>query len=137
MRQTSTSNKQIRAFPSRLELEDLHLWPEMHRSSCKGTFSGCVRPGLHLVEWTRHNVGLSYFAGAHTVHWSGWGLQAPLIRSLQTSTATWIALNVQSFLILSLVIFCFSSRISPWQNLSFSKKQCQWRRASCASNSGR
>ena len=134
MRQTSTWNKQICAFPSRLELEDLHPCPEMYHSSCKGTFPACVRPGLHLLEWTRHNVRLSYFAGAHTVHWSGWGLQAPLIRSLQTSTATWIALNVQSFLILSLVIFCFSSRISPWGNLSCRKKQYQWRRASCASN---
>ena len=137
MRQTSTWNKQIRAFPSRLELEDLHPWPEMNRSSCKGTFPPYLRHGLHLVEWTRHNVGLSYFAGAHMVHSSGWGLQAPLIRSLQTSTATWIALNVQSFLILFLVIFCFSLRISPWGNLSCSKKQYQWRRASCASNPGR
>ena len=78
MRQTSTWNKQICAFPSRLELEDLHPWPEMHRSSSNGTFPACKRPGLILVEWTRHNVGLSYFAGAHTVHSSGWGLQAPL-----------------------------------------------------------
>ena len=78
MRQISKWNKQIRAIPSRFELEALHPWPEMNRSSCKGTFPACVRPGLHLVEWTRHNVGLSYFAGAHTVHSSGWGLLAPL-----------------------------------------------------------
>ena len=29
-------------------------WPEVHRSSCKGMFPTCIRPGLHLVEWTTH-----------------------------------------------------------------------------------
>ena len=58
-------------------------------------------------------------------------------RSVEISTTTWIALNVQTSPILSLVIFCFSSKISPWGNLSCSKKKCQWRRASCASNRGR
>ena len=33
-------------------------WPEVHRSCCKG-MSACVRPGLHLVEWSRSQVELS------------------------------------------------------------------------------
>ena len=36
--------------------------PKLYRSSCKGMFSVCVSPGLHLVEWTRHIVDLSHGA---------------------------------------------------------------------------
>ena len=39
-----------------------------HRSSYKGKFSACVSPGLHLVEWTRHSVDLSYFVAADALH---------------------------------------------------------------------
>ena len=49
--------------------------PEVHRSSYKGLFPACISPGLHLVEWTRHNVDLSYFVAAHMVHSSGCRLQ--------------------------------------------------------------
>ena len=52
--------------------------PDVHCSSFKGIFPVCVSLGLHLVEWTRHIVGLSYFAAAHTVHSSGWRLQMTL-----------------------------------------------------------
>ena len=50
-------------------------WPEVHRRSCKGTFSPCVSSNLHLDEWTRHIVDLSYFVTARTVHSSGCRLQ--------------------------------------------------------------
>ena len=43
-------------------------WPEVDRSSCRGLFSACVRAGLHVLEWTKCNVGLSYCLAAHTVH---------------------------------------------------------------------
>ena len=49
--------------------------PEVHRSRCKRVFPACVNPGLHLVEWTRYIVDLSYFVAAHTVHSSSCRLQ--------------------------------------------------------------
>ena len=44
------------------------LWPEMHRSSCKGMFLALVSPGVHLVQWTRDTLELSYFVAPHMVH---------------------------------------------------------------------
>ena len=126
MRQISKWNKQIRAIPSQLELDDLNPWPEMHRSSCKGTFS-CMRKswltsrrmnqaqcGTFLLRWCSHGAFI-WLRAAGTSQLDPWKI--PRLHE--------IALNVQSFLILSLVIFCFSSRILPWPNLSFYKKQCQ------------
>ena len=49
-------------------------WPEVQPRSYKAMFCACISPDLHLVEWTNHNVGLSYFVSAHTVHLSGWRL---------------------------------------------------------------
>ena len=51
-------------------------WPEVHSSSWKRMFPACVNPDLHVVEWTMHIVGLSYFVAAYTVHSCGCRLQA-------------------------------------------------------------
>ena len=45
-------------------------WPEVHRSCCMG-MSVCVRPGLHLVEWTRHSMDCSQIVAAYSVRQSG------------------------------------------------------------------
>ena len=50
-------------------------WPEGHRRSFNVMFPACVSPGLHLVEWTMHIVGLSYFVAAYTVHSCGYRMQ--------------------------------------------------------------
>ena len=39
-------------------------WPEVHRSCCKG-MSVCVRPGLHLVKWTRHSMDCFQIVAAY------------------------------------------------------------------------
>ena len=50
-------------------------WLEVHRSSDKRMFPACVSRGLHLVEWTRHIVDLSYFVSAQVVYSTGCRLQ--------------------------------------------------------------
>ena len=45
-------------------------WPEVHRSCCMGLFV-CVRPGLHLVEWTRHSMDCSQIVAAHNARQPG------------------------------------------------------------------
>ena len=45
-------------------------WPEVHRSCFKG-MSVCVRPGLHLVEWTRHSKDCSQIVTAYNARQSG------------------------------------------------------------------
>ena len=45
-------------------------WPEVHRSCFKGMFV-CVRPGLLLVEWTRHGMDCSQIVGAYNARQSG------------------------------------------------------------------
>ena len=45
-------------------------WPEVHRSCCMG-MSVCVRPGLHLVEWTRHSMDCSQIVAAYNARQSG------------------------------------------------------------------
>ena len=45
-------------------------WPEVHCSCCKG-MSVCVRPGLHLVEWTRHSMDCSQIVAAYNARQSG------------------------------------------------------------------
>ena len=44
--------------------------PEVHRSCCKG-MSVSVRPGLHLVEWTRHSMDCSQIVAAYNARQSG------------------------------------------------------------------
>ena len=44
--------------------------PEVHCSCCKG-MSVCVRPGLHLVEWTRHSMDCSQIVAAYNARQSG------------------------------------------------------------------
>ena len=62
------------------------LWPNVLHISCKAMFSAYVRPGVHLAEWNRDNVGLSYFVDAHTVHSSSCKLQLySLLSPPQTS----------------------------------------------------
>ena len=38
-------------------------------------FLACVSPGLHLVEWTRHIEGTSYFIDAYAANSCGFRLQ--------------------------------------------------------------
>ena len=45
-------------------------WPEVHSGCCIG-MSVCVRPGLHLVEWTRHSMDCSQIVGAYNARQSG------------------------------------------------------------------
>ena len=45
-------------------------WPEVYCSCCKG-MSVCVRPGLHLVEWTRHSMDCSQIVAAYNACQSG------------------------------------------------------------------
>ena len=45
-------------------------WPEVHRSCCKGT-SVCVRPDLHLVEWSRHSMDCSEIVAGYNARQSG------------------------------------------------------------------
>ena len=45
-------------------------WPEVHRSCCM-EMSVCVRPGLHLVEWTRHSMYCSQIMAAYNACQSG------------------------------------------------------------------
>ena len=42
-------------------------WPAVHRSGDKEMFPVSASPGLHLVEYTKHNVDLSYFVAAQVV----------------------------------------------------------------------
>ena len=44
-------------------------WPEVHYS-CKG-MPVCVRPGLHLVGWTRHSMDCSQIVAAYNARQSG------------------------------------------------------------------
>ena len=44
-------------------------WPEVHRSCCKG-MSVCVKPGLHLVKWTRHSMDCSQIVAAYNARQS-------------------------------------------------------------------
>ena len=46
------------------------LWPEVHRSCCMG-MSVCVRPDLHLVEWTRDSMDCSQIVVAYNARQSG------------------------------------------------------------------
>ena len=50
-------------------------WPEGHCRSFNVMFLACVSPGLHLVEWTRHIEGTSYFVDAYAVNSCGFRLQ--------------------------------------------------------------
>ena len=50
------------------------LWT-VARNNCEGVFLTCVRPDLHLVQWTWHLVEPSHFLAADTVHSSGCRLQ--------------------------------------------------------------
>ena len=45
-------------------------WPEVHRSCFKG-MPVCVRPGLYLVEWTRHSMECSQIVAACNARQSG------------------------------------------------------------------
>ena len=45
-------------------------WSEVHRS-CRMGMSVCVRPGLHLVEWTRHSMDCSQSVAAYNTRQSG------------------------------------------------------------------
>ena len=45
-------------------------WPEVYRSCCKG-MPVCVRPGLHLVEWTRYSIDCSQIVAAYNARQSG------------------------------------------------------------------
>ena len=54
-------------------------WPEVHRSCSKG-MSVCVRPDLHLVEWTRHSMECSQVVAVYNARQSG--SQVELSRSL-------------------------------------------------------
>ena len=45
-------------------------WPEVHRSCCM-EMSVCVRPSLHLVEWTRHSMDCSQIVAAYNARQSG------------------------------------------------------------------
>ena len=45
-------------------------WLEVHRSCCMG-MSVCVRPGLHLVEWTRHSMDCSQIVVAYNARQFG------------------------------------------------------------------
>ena len=91
------------------------LWTEEHRSSCKEIYSACAIPGLHLVEWTSSNVGLSYFVTADTVHLSGSRLQLNLqLGPPQVSLLLqqWSKVANFSQLLLSLSNCAFSMTIS-------------------------
>ena len=68
-------------------------WPEVHCSRWEGIFSAYVRSGLYHIEWTRHNLGLSYFGVSHTVHWSGSTLQ---LNSQLGPPHTWLLLKLWS-----------------------------------------
>ena len=46
-------------------------WPEVHWGNCKGMFSACIGPGLHIVEWASSNERLSYFVSGHRLYSSG------------------------------------------------------------------
>ena len=45
-------------------------WPEMYHSCCMG-MSVCVRPGLHLIQWTRHSMDCSQIVAAYNARQSG------------------------------------------------------------------
>ena len=45
-------------------------WPEVYRSCCMG-MSVCVRPALHLVEWTRHSMDCSQIVAAYNARQPG------------------------------------------------------------------
>ena len=49
-------------------------WPEVHRSCCKG-MSVWARPGLHLVEWSRHSMDCSQIVAAYNARQSGFQVE--------------------------------------------------------------
>ena len=99
-------------------------WAEAYRSRCKGLFPAYVTPGLHLFEWTSHNVDFSYFgSAAHTVNHLVAGCSL-LCSSVPYKFQCCFSSGQRLLIPNELVLFCLAV-FYPWLILSSCKRNSQ------------
>ena len=84
---TSTSNRGKWAYSSKIGA--LPPGQKCIVAAARERLSVCVRPGLHLVEWTRHNMDRSQIVAAYNACDPGSQVELSRIWSLWNLNVSW------------------------------------------------